>query len=88
LLLRALLGAGKRKEYKKVLTEFSKEGKLIIMIKEVINYVKQLQKYHGRPKDLPIFVPDCGWNHGEDLSQTRQNGKKDAKGEISHVTGN
>jgi hypothetical protein len=20
-----------------------------------------------RPKDLPPNVPDCGWNHGEDL---------------------
>lgn len=26
----------------------------------------------GRPKGLPLFAPDCGWNHGEPIPQNRE----------------
>jgi hypothetical protein len=30
---------------------------------KLINLQKKLIFF--RPKDIPLIVPDCGWNHGE-----------------------
>ena len=32
----------------------------------------------GRPADIPILVPDCGWNHGQKID-THFNNKKNTE---------
>lgn len=43
-------------------TNTNKNNTLILFIKNIkLPIIKNI----FRPKDIPLIVPDCGWNHGE-----------------------
>jgi len=37
-----------------------------IKVKNVMKKANKIKMIHERPKNIPIYVPDCGWNHGEE----------------------
>jgi len=39
---------------------------LSVILKKVTKKPRALQNI-GRPKELPLYAPDCGWNHGKKL---------------------
>ena len=43
--------------------ELKKKSLVLKILKKAISQLP-LTKIR-RPKDIPIIVPDCGWNHGE-----------------------
>jgi len=37
---------------------------LSVILKKLTKLPRALQNF-GRPKELPLYAPDCGWNHGK-----------------------
>jgi hypothetical protein len=60
---------------KYVLTDFKRISRIFIMINRILAFIKNLKDSLGRPQNLPIFVPDCGWNHGEDRHKIQKKKK-------------
>jgi hypothetical protein len=69
---------GKSKGHNIMSKEDQKNGSVEenIFQKIIEKIIKNQLKYQGRPKDIPISAPDCGWNHGEKIDVDRD-GKED-----------
>lgn len=52
------------------------------MFKAILDSIKKVNKSlaRKRPEGIPVIVPDCGWNHGENqvkiATENRQGGTK------------
>jgi hypothetical protein len=43
-----------------------------ILEKIYVKFAFPVLREIGRPKDIPLIAPDCGWNHGEQKNDVKK----------------